>query len=158
MSDPQHKHGLTWYTCIEPFTMALIWFGLCVCVFFCDCQSQYENGFCIENYDEKVSAKWAAFLLAVSNFWLHTSSIVNMDHWTHWSLLFSTPQFLTASKPSEFPPTLILTIEQTTDDGRLFTGPNAQNWPAAQDVTKTGMSVARVHQVHVHKISCSISS
>ena len=72
-------------------------------------------------------------------------------------VLFNRPQFLTANKPSEFPPTLTSTIEQTDDDGRLFTGPNAQNWLSAQDVTKTEMS-ERVHWVHVHKLPCSISS
>ena len=121
-----------------------------ICVgFFCDCQSQNKNGFWIDSYDRKVSVKWAAFLLAVSSSWFARELYLS---------LFNSPQFLTASKPSEFSPTLTSTTEQTTDNGRLFTGPNARNWPASQDATKTEMSVARVHQVHVHKISCSTSS
>ena len=52
---------------------------ICVCFFFCDCQSHNKNGLWIDSYDRKMSVKWAAFLLGVSNLWLHANSI---DHYS----------------------------------------------------------------------------
>ena len=126
-----------------------------MCVAFCDCQSQNTSGFWIDSYDRKVSVKWAAFLLAVSSFWFACEL---------YRSLFNSPQFLTASKPSEFSPTLTSTIEQTIDDGRLCTGPNARNWPASQDATKQKclwqgcikcMSTKYCVQLHLSQFWCS---